>query len=136
MRLRRLPRIGSGEIIILIVIGLLMLVVVTGHYRTILEWLYRPATAFIAVLMMVEYLLLKGSDRTAIYRRELEAARQKRRDDLLAMRDMETELVELRARLTTVLERPEGEAAAPLREAAETTRRGVESVLARLRERI
>lgn len=134
MKIRRRPKFGSGEIIILMVIGILTLIVVTGNLKFIWEMLYSPYSGFIVVVMVVEYVLLKGSDRSAIYRRELEAARQKRRDDLLALRDMETQLVELRARLTTALDRP-GEAQ-ELREVVETARQLNEGVLGRLRERI
>jgi hypothetical protein len=131
---RRRPKFGAGEMIILMIIGILILIVVTGNLRFIWEKLYSAYSAFIAVIMLVEYLLLKGSDRSAIYRRELEAARQKRRDDLLALRDMETQLVELRARLTTALERADD--AQTLRETIETSRQINENVLGRLRERI
>ena len=67
--------------------------------------------------------------------RERTLARQKRRDDLLALRDMETQLVELRARLGAALER-EGEDPQPLREALDGARQASDSLLARLRERI
>jgi hypothetical protein len=134
MKWRRRPKIGSGEIIILIAIGLLLLIVVTGNHRAILEKLYSPTAALIVVIMLVEYLLLKGSDRTAIYRRELEAARLKRREDLLAMRDLERQLVELKVRLSTALERP-GDPET-LRQTAEASGQAVQTMLDRLRERI
>lgn len=135
MKTRRKPRFGSGEIIILIIIGLLTLIVVTDNWRLILNKLYSGQAALIVVVMLVEYLLLKGSDRTALYRRELDAARQKRRDDLLALRDMETQLVELRARLAQALE-GETEAPPPLRETLEQARQAGDQLLTRLRERI
>lgn len=134
MKLRRRPKIGSGEIIILMIIGILILIVVTGNLRFIWEKLYSAYSAFIAMIMLFEYLLLKGSDRSGIYRRELEAARQKRRDDLLALRDMETQLIEARARLATALERTDASPA--LCESLETMRQINETILVRLRERI
>lgn len=102
---RKRPRIGSGEIIVVIVIALLALVGVTGNFHTVVDWLYSPYAAVLAVVMVVEYLLLKGSDRSAIYRRERDAAREIRRDDLLALRELETLAVDLRARLGNALER-------------------------------
>jgi hypothetical protein len=112
---RRRPKFGSGEIIVLIVIGVFILIVISGWHRTILDALYSPFSVVVALVMVVEYLLLKGSDRSQIYRRERDAARAIRRDDLLAMREMESLLVDLRARLAPQLERdPE---AAVLREA-------------------
>ncbi|MCL5269825.1 MAG: hypothetical protein M1457_04555 [bacterium] len=159
---RRRPRFGSGEIIILIVILILVLIFVTNKHREILDMLFGPSTALVAVVMIVEYLLLRGADRSEIYRRELEAAREKRRDDLLALRAMEVELVELRARLNAASRAvsprlpsaPPGESAPPSaqpsvpggpsaeesdaeREAClDLTRRTVDKVLGILRERI
>jgi len=134
MKPRRRPKFGSGEIIILILIGLLVLIVVTGNLKSILDRIFGVTTALVVVVMLVEYLILKGSDRSAIYRRELEVARLKRRDDLLALRDLETQLEDLRERMTTALE---GEADTPaLREAIETSQRISLALLGRLRERI
>lgn len=134
MKTRRRPKFGSGEIIILIVIGILAAIGFTGNFDAIMKTLYSGYSVAIVVVMLVEYLLLKGSDRSAIYRRELEAARIKRRDDLLALRDLETQLVELRGRLAAALERSEDPLAA--REAAENARQTSDLLLARLRERI
>ena len=106
-------------------LGLLGLILLTGNALTILRHLYSPYAAFVAVVMLVEYVLLKGADRSALYRRELEAARQKRREDLLALREMETALV----RLTDRLDRsPEC--------ASEEARRELIKVIERLRSRI
>lgn len=134
MKTRHRPIFGSGEIIILIAIGILALIVVTGNLSAIWEKLYSGYAVAIVVVMLVEYLLLKGADRSQIYRRELEAARIKRRDDLLALRDLETQLVELRSRMNNILER---ETECPtLREGVEDARQTSETMLARLRERI
>jgi len=134
MKPRRRPKFGSGEIIILILIGLLGLIVVTGNLNSILDRIFGVTTALIVVVMLVEYLILKGSDRSAIYRRELEVARLKRRDDLLAMRDLETQLDALRAQMAAALE-PEADPPA-LREAIESSHRISVNLLGRLRERI
>lgn len=134
MKTWRRPKFGSGEMIILIVIGILALIVVTGNSMIILEKLYSGTSVAIVVVMLLEYLLLKGSDRSPIYRRELEAARVKRRDDLLALRDLETQIVGLRGSLANALERTED--APALREALENASQTSEALLARLRERI
>ena len=134
MKPRRHPKFGSGEIIILILIGLLVLIVVTGNLKSILDRIFGVTTALVVVVMLVEYLILKGSDRSAIYRRELEVTRLRRRDDLLALRDLETQLDDLREHMALVLER---EADTPgLREAIETSHRISVNLLGRLRERI
>ena len=85
-------RPGSGILVILVAIGLLILTLATGKFTVLVGKLYSPYTAFIAVIMIVEYIILKGADRTALYRRELEAARAIRREDLLALRQMESRL--------------------------------------------
>ncbi len=127
-------RLTSGEMVILIIIGVLALVIITNKWRDILQALYSPTLAIIALVMLIEYLILKGSDRAPIYRRELEAAREKRRDDLLALRAIETRLVDLRARIDNDLLHPEE--AARFVECAGKSREAIEDVLERLRERI
>ena len=104
MTTRRRPRFGPGEIIVLIAIGVGILIFITGNHRLILDKLYSPYAFFIVVIMLVEYLLLKGADRSEIYRRELEAALQRRRDDLLTMREIERRLVDLRGQLNALNE--------------------------------
>lgn len=92
-------RLRSGELIILITLGLVALIVVSGNFGAIFEKLYSPYAAFVAVVMLVEYVLLKGADRSALYQRELEAARAKRREDLLMFRALESELEEMKSSL-------------------------------------
>jgi hypothetical protein len=104
---RKRLRFGPGEIIVLLIIALLVLLILMERFTLIVEWLYGPTAAVLAVAMVVEYLLLKGSDRSAIYRRERDAAREIRRADVDAMRSLETMAVELRARLGSALERAE-----------------------------
>ena len=136
------PRFGPAEILILMVIALIVLVLITHNFGSIdllYEKLYSGTSVFIAVIMLVEFLLLKGSDRSPIYMRELDAARQRRRNDLLAMREMETQLVELRSRLAAALAATPGDVDAPaaeLRLRIEDARQTLEAVLQHLRERI
>ncbi|MCE5228023.1 hypothetical protein LLG95_00300 [bacterium] len=127
-------RPSSGEMVILIVIGVLALIIITGQHEVIFKALFSPTAVAIAIIMLVEYLILKGSDRAPIYRRELEAAREKRRDDLLTLRAIETSLVDLRARLDNDLQHADE----PQRfvECAGQTRNVIEDILKRLRERI
>lgn len=103
---RHKPRFGPGEFIILFAIGLLSLIIVTGNFTRIAQWLFSPTAIIIVVVILLQYLLLKGADRSDIYRRELEAARQKRRDDLLALRELEARLSAMRANLEDVLQQP------------------------------
>ena len=131
---KKRPKFGPGEIIVLIVIGILLLIVITGNYAVILKTLLSPYTAFVAVMMLVEYLILKGSDRSDIYRRELEAARNVRRDDLLTLRDIETRLLEMKVKIAPMAE-AEGEAR-ELRQALAGSAEVADQVLDLIRKRI
>jgi hypothetical protein len=134
MNERKRPRVGPGEIFVLLIIGLLVLAILTERFRAIFEWLYSPYAGVLVVVMVVEYLLLKGSDRSAIYRRERDAAREVRRDDMLAMREMETHAVDLRARLGSALDRDQD--AAELRRQLEHARTVTDDLIQILRDRI
>ena len=89
--------------------------------------MFSGTSALIAAIMLVEYLLLKGADRSEIYRRELELARLRRRDDLLTLRQIENELTDLRERLA----RPpaEGDPAADAPARLEEARGAVDRLL-------
>lgn len=71
----------------------------TGNLKGILAALYSPYVAFVAVIMLVEYVVLKGSDRSDQYRRQLEAIRAKRHQDLLTLQKMESQLKKIDERL-------------------------------------
>jgi len=102
---RKKSRFGPGNIMILVVIGIIAMIIATGNVDRIMEKLFSAYAALIVLIIIFEYLLIKGSDRSTIYQRELQAAGTIRRDDLLAMREIEIQLVELKARITTSMER-------------------------------
>lgn len=131
MKSWRPPRLGLGLMILLMVIGVLALVVITDNHRTVLRALYSPFLAIIALVMVLEYLVLKGADRSSIYQRELAAAREKRRDDVLALRRMEERLTSLRERLERAA--PDQGATA---EELEQARAETDELLSVLRDRI
>jgi hypothetical protein len=134
MNPQREPRFGPGKIMVLIAIGVAALIFVTGYHSLIFEKLYSGYAFFIIVVIVVEYLLLKGADRSDMYRRELEAAREKRRDDLLALREIETRLAELQASLLSLED--DATDMAQLRSAINATREANEDLLRRIGERI
>lgn len=102
---RKKSRFGPGNFMILVVIGIIAMIIATGNVDRIMEKLFSAYAALIVLIIIFEYLLIKGSDRSTIYQRELQAAGTIRRDDLLAMREIEIRLVELKARITTNMER-------------------------------
>ena len=101
MSTRKKSRFGPGNFMILVVIGIIAMIIATGNVDRIMEKLFSAYAALIVLIIIFEYLLIKGSDRSTIYQRELQAAGTIRRDDLLAMREIEIQLVELKARITT-----------------------------------
>lgn len=124
---------GSTEIIILILILLLCMIVVNGKLGRLTELVTGFFTSsyavLLAVVVLVEYLILKGADRSAHYRLELRAARAKRRDDLLALREIESELIALRSRIDPAAE-------PPLPETSEFALQATDRILKTLRSRI
>jgi hypothetical protein len=124
---------GSSEIIIMMVILLLCMIFVNGKFERLTEiisgFLTSSYAVLLAVVILVEYLILKGADRSAHYRLELRAARAKRRDDILALREIETELLALRSRLDPALPNAPAEGG---EDAAQIT----EKILKTLRSRI
>jgi len=136
---------------ILIGAGLLALTIVTGKFGRILDFLYSPYAAFLAVVMIAEYVIVKGADRSSLYRRGMEAAREKRQEDLLTFRAMETvlhsvredvsKLGEIAADSDTVKQAQQTEGAADARptetdEAAQRLSENVDLLLDQLRSRI
>jgi hypothetical protein len=65
-----------------------------GPQRTI-EFLYEPTAIVILVLVLLEYIVLKGRDRSRIYRIELEKMRDKRHQDIEFLRELEAVLAAL-----------------------------------------
>lgn len=135
MATRPLRRPRPGELAILICVGLLALTITTGKMGRILEFLYSPYTAFLAVVMIVEYVVLKGADRSSLYRRGMEAAREKRQEDLLTFRTMEILLRSVREDIGKIAEETES-SEAESKEAAGRMSENVDLLLDHLRSRI
>ena len=123
-------RSRSVVLVPLMVTGLVAVAIATGNTPRMLNLIYKlynPWAAFVAVVMLVEYVLLKGADRSSIYRRELEACRSRRGEDLLGFQEMERELVLLREELT----KSEGNKKGP-----QAARARIDALLERLRSHI
>lgn len=93
------PRSKSVAVVLILLVGLVALIVKTGHMPRLLELIYNPWARLTAVIMLVEYVILKGADRSAIYRRELEAGRARRAEDLRGFQMIESELTVLQKEL-------------------------------------
>ena len=93
------PRIRNAWLILAIVIVFGAGVVMSGAGGKLIDKLYGPAALIIVVILMIQYILLKGRDRSRVYKIEIEKMRAKRHDDVERMRHLETELAHLEQRL-------------------------------------
>jgi hypothetical protein len=78
-------------IVVVFVIGLIL----TIQGKDFLRSLYSPVAIIVVIFLAIEYIALKGRDRSRIYKIELDHARTKRRQDLEFLRGVEKELSEI-----------------------------------------
>jgi len=83
--------------LVIIGLGVVMLLIFTGNLQRLLDLFFNRTALFIAVVMLVEYVIIKGFDRSAQYKRQLEASQSKRREDLLTLQRVEQKLAALEA---------------------------------------
>jgi hypothetical protein len=81
-------------VVAIITIFLIGLFIQVG-WRTFLESLYRPAAVILIVFLAIEYIIIKGRDRSRIYRIELQSLREKRREDIEFIRNLEEDLEQI-----------------------------------------
>lgn len=103
--------------IALLVVALLgLLLLATNDISLFFSLLYSPYSFLILALMLVEYLFLKGMDRSKVYKLENDRLKSKRQRDIALMKKIETQIrdiaaspskeitdQEIRERLKTVL---------------------------------
>jgi hypothetical protein len=80
------------RIILLLLVFLLVLLLITNSYQTLIDILYSPFSFAILLIIVLEYVILKGVDRSRIYRLEIERLRSKRAEDIALWRDLEGHL--------------------------------------------
>lgn len=84
---RRARRFRSGDLALLMLIGALVLVFVNYDPLEVLSFLYNPWVGIVIMLLLLEFLWLKSTDRTRIYRLEMDRLRDRaRRDERLLRR--------------------------------------------------
>jgi hypothetical protein len=84
----RRRRIRSGDVIILLIIG--ALVVAAFNFSSagdFISFLYQPLVGIILLIIIIEFLWLKSSDRTRVYAIEIERLRSLRRKDEALLRE-------------------------------------------------
>ena len=67
----------------------------SGEARNVLSKLYGGVAIIIIIFLMIEYVILKGRDRTRIYKLEVENILKKRQKDIAFLRELERELEDL-----------------------------------------
>jgi predicted ferric reductase len=81
MRLSKTPYLLVVIILVLIIIhGIIFLL--TRDLEIIYRVLYNPYSFFLLVVVILEYIILKGMDRSRIYKLEVERLKKKRRKDM------------------------------------------------------
>ncbi|MFW6304082.1 MAG: hypothetical protein ACOC2L_05615 [Candidatus Sumerlaeota bacterium] len=87
-----LGRMRNAWLIIAIITVFLIGLILQVGWETFLDLLYRPVAIVIIVFLAIEYILIKGRDRSRIYRIELQQLREKRREDIEFIRNLEEDL--------------------------------------------
>ncbi|HUT23715.1 MAG TPA: hypothetical protein VM492_05185, partial [Sumerlaeia bacterium] len=110
---RRRPRPPSplkNALLILAIITVFALgVVLSGGAKEFIRVLYGPVPLVIAILLIIQYILLKGRDRSRLYKMELDQVRLKRREETDFLRRLEGELQEIESALEAAGENPSPE---------------------------
>lgn len=91
---RSKPSFSAGHYFLLVVFVGVALLVLTDNMRTFAQYLYRPYSFFILIVIGAMYLLQKGSDRSRMYRIELRAIRRRRIEEQRFFREVEADLKE------------------------------------------
>lgn len=119
------------------IIAAILIVFVSGIVCSVgpaqfLKFLYNPAAIVLVVILMLEYILLQGRDRTRIYKIELEKLHEKRNQDIEFMRNLEQELNHLDESLSPLIQTLSGDASINLqrvRDDLSTLRKGLNDKL-------
>jgi hypothetical protein len=70
--------------------------------QELIKQLYSPVVAIIVFFLALEYIILKGRDRSRVLHIELEQAREKRQSDLEYLRKLDSQLLHMENQLRTM----------------------------------
>lgn len=101
-RRRRKARDRSGDLFLFLVVGGLILLFVLVEPQRILSFMMDPKVGVFLLVLVVQYLILKSTDRTRVYEMENTRLRDQKRVDQLAMKRAR-EIIEEGMRDETVL---------------------------------
>jgi hypothetical protein len=94
-RKRAPASVKNAWLITAIAVVFLAGIVWSAGVQATVRFLYEPSAIVILVLVLLEYIVLKGRDRSRIYRIELEKMRDKRHRDIEFLRELEAALAAL-----------------------------------------
>lgn len=83
---RRRRRWRGGDLAFLSVVLVLAGAIILHYGLDLFDILYSPTAGFVAIIMIVEYLLIKSSDMTRVFRIENDELRKRRRRDEALLR--------------------------------------------------
>ena len=132
-RERRRRTVSAAEILFLVAILLCVLLLFTGSLSTFLSILYSPFLFIILVVIITEYIILKGADRSRIYRIEIDRLRDKRKEDIAFSREIETELQRLVSALSELEATDTKQRRIPWKKITEETREKLQELLQRMK---
>jgi hypothetical protein len=89
---RSKPTFSAGHYFLLVALAGAGLLVMTDKVEPFVDYLYRPYSLVILIVIGAMYLLQKGSDRSRVYRLELLAMRRRRVEYLQFHRDIADQL--------------------------------------------
>ncbi|HBF34392.1 TPA: hypothetical protein DDW35_07490 [Candidatus Sumerlaeota bacterium] len=94
----------------LLMVGLIFLALASSfifshrgeNTQEFIKQLYSPVVAIIIFFLALEYIILKGRDRSRVLHIELEQAREKRQSDLEFLRKLDSQLLHMQNKLHTL----------------------------------
>jgi purine-cytosine permease-like protein len=130
---RRRRAVTSAEILVIAAILLCIVLLFTGSFSTFFSILYSPFSFIILVVIITEYIILKGTDRSRIYRIEIDRLREKRKEDIAFNREIEAELQKLQSALNEPVGTDSGQRRIPWKKVSEETREKLQKLLQRMK---
>ena len=85
-------KVTLAECVLFLIMIAAILLLITDSVERFLEVIYNPYAYAVLVIMMVEYVLLKSSDRSRIYQMQIDQLQQARHDDITFIRSIESRL--------------------------------------------
>jgi len=92
---RAWPR--AGEVILLVIAAFCGLVLLTQDFGLVTHFFYSPLAIILLIVVFIEYLIIKGGDRSRLYLIELERMREREQEQIAQTRRAIEEIHRLRA---------------------------------------